>query len=154
MRIAELEAMTVVGLPVRAKWQELWTEVPAAWRALFARLGEIEHRQGERLVDVSLDMSGDEYLQLVCAPVSKVVHVPQGMWAVEIPAQRYVRFRHVGPAPDIADSFGRMYEWAEEHGHAAGEFKVDIGYTVQGDENEHDLHIGLLPPTPWRLIQG
>lgn len=146
MEIVELEALTVVGLPVRARWQELWVEMPKAWREFAAKHTAIEYRSSDTFIDVSLEKSGDEYLQLICTRVSRVGRVPNGMRAIEIPAQRYVYYRHVGPARTIAESFGKMYDWAREYGHPVGEFKVDIGYTLQGDETEHDLYIGVLSP--------
>lgn len=150
MKIVEHPAMLCVGIAVRADWRSLWTEMPRAWRRLFARRGDIEHRQGDVFMDISLDKRGDEYLQLVCARVSRADYVPDGMRAVEVPAQSYVYHRHRGPAAGIAESFGRMYAWARESGYDAGEFKLDIGYTPQGDERPHDLYVVSSPSGSWR----
>lgn len=150
MEIIERDALTVVGLPVRATWETLWTEMPKAWQQFIDRHTEIAHPVGETFVDVSLDKNGDEYLQLVGAPVTQVTRIPEGMHAIEIPAQPYIHHRHVGPTTGIADTFGRMYDWAEQHGHDAGTFKLDVGYTAEGDEREHDLFVGLRPEKAWR----
>lgn len=152
MTLVDRGPMTVVGLPIRAVWDDLWTEVPKAWETLFARLAEIQHRLDDRLIDVSLTKTGNEYLQLVGAHVSQVRRIPEGMCAVSIPPHRFIYNRHVGPVQDIAESFGTMYAWAREHAHSAGAFKVDIGYTVDGDELEHDLYIALAPDPTWQFL--
>ncbi len=152
MEIVEAGAISVTGFPVRAKWQELWVEMPETWQEFIARHAEIEHQVRGVFVDVSLDKIGNEYLQLVGTQVSQVAHIPAQMKAVEIPPQRYIRYRHVGPVSGIAESFGRMYEWARKHGHDVGEFKLDFGYTAEGGESEHDLYVGLLPLKAWREV--
>lgn len=154
MEIVEKEALIVVGLPVTARWQDLWVEMPRAWRELLARHAEIEHPKGGIFVDVSLEKVGDQYLQLVGAQVSRVDQIPSGMRAIEIPAQQYVHHKHVGPVAGIAETFGKIYDWAQQNGHAAGDFKIDLGYTLQGDEIEHDLHVGLLPVRQWRDVRA
>lgn len=154
MKIIEKEALTVIGIPVKAKWQELWRDMPVAWREFFSRHTEIEYRYGDAFVDISLDKVGDEYLQLICTEVSRVKRIPDGMRAIEIPAQSYIYHRHVGPVTGIAESFGKMYDWAHDSEHTAGEFKIDVGYTAEGDESEHDLYIGLLPVKEWRDVEA
>lgn len=152
MEIVELDELTMVGDPVRAGWRELWVEMPKAWQHFIARHHEIEVRNGVTFADVSLEKVDDAYLQLISARVSRVQRIPDGMRAVEIPAQPFIHFKHVGPVTEIAASFGKMYEWARENGHAAGDFKVDFGYTAEGDERAHDLYVALLPQKPWREI--
>ncbi len=144
----------VIGLPVHATWQALWTEVPRTWEEFVGRRAEVDDAIGETFIDVSLDQTGDEYLQLVGLEVSRVDCIPAEMLAVEIPAQRYVFHKHIGPTSEIAGTFGRMYDWARQHDHDAGQFKIDIGYTVAGDEREHDLFIGLRPEKMWREMRA
>lgn len=154
MKIIEQSAVVVVGLPVRATWRALWTEMPRAWQQFIARRAEVAHPADTCFMDVSLSKTEDAYLQLVCRQVSEVDRIPPGMMAVEIPAQPYIYHRHVGPPPEIAGTFGQMYAWAREQGYEAGAFKLDRGYTVAGDEREHDLYIGLLPEKRWREVQA
>lgn len=141
MTIVEQEALQVIGIEVVAPWRELWTEVPKAWRELRARSGEIACRTSEVFLDVSVEERGGVYRQVVGAAVSTVERVPEGMVALEIPAQRYLHYRHEGTLEAIAESFGKMYEWGREQGHELGAFKLDVGYTLEGDEREHDLYI-------------
>jgi len=47
-----------------------------------------------------------------------------------------------------------MYAGARDNGHPVGEFRLEIGYTVEGDEPTHDLDIGLLPVAVWRNLNA
>jgi len=150
MDLMEREGLTVVGLPVETRWDALWVEVPKAWKRLLERHDEIESRASDIFVGVSLAKIGSVHHELVGAEVSSLGCVPEGMLAVEIPAQRYVNAIHDGPAIEIADTFGQMHGWARQRGLFLGAFKLDFGYTEAGGERSHDLFVGLLPETPWR----
>jgi predicted transcriptional regulator YdeE len=154
MEIVNRESLIVVGLPVRAHWKELFVKVPLAWQELFGRHTEIEYRTESAFVDASLHVSDGEYLQLVGAEVSRVATVPYEMWAVEVSGGLFLHHRHEGPVTDIAGSFGDMYRWAREKGAAAGEFKVDIGYTIDGRERSHDLFVALGDAGRWRRVEA
>lgn len=142
-RIVERPASLVVGLKVEASWDALWTEMPKAWRTLFARADELADRLDDVFVDVSLAQQDGRYTQLVGAEVRTAKQIPDGMVAVSIPAQRYVAARHVGPLQGIAESFGALYAWAERHGHPVDAFKLDVGYRPDGRETEHMLFVRL-----------
>lgn len=152
MDIVDRGSMIVIGIPIRANWKDLWVDVPEAWREFVRRHAEVRHPVGETFYDTSLEKNGDEYVQLVGSHVSKVDRIPAGMHAVEISAQQYIHHTHEGPTKAIAETFGTMYEWARQNGEPAGEFKLDSGYTVAGDELQHDLFIGLLPEKGWREV--
>ena len=154
MEITNKDRMWVVGMPITAPWDDLWVEMPKAWKRFFDRHAEITDVVGDGYMDVSLRQDDDQYLQLVGAEVAEVGFVPQNMQAIEIPAQSYIHYRHNGAVSDIAGSFGRMYDWAERRGERAGTFKIDVGYSAGGDERDHDLFVGLLPETPWRELES
>ncbi len=141
MEIVQKSAFKVVGIPVIATWDELWTEVPAAWEEVLSRQAEIRNRINALFLDISLNKEGDLYTQLVCAEVSQFEHIPPGMIVWEIPDQRYLHHRHEGTLKEIAGSFGQMYQWAAENNTSVDDFKVDCGYTFAGHEREHDLYV-------------
>lgn len=145
VEIVEKGPVRVVGIEVNAPWRELWTEVPKAWQLLRARAGEIAHRSGEVFLDVSVEVRDGVYRQIVGAEVSAIERVPEGMVGLEIPAQRYLRYRHEGTLEAIAESFAKMYAWGRERGHALDEFKLDVGYTLEGGERTHDLYVRVVP---------
>lgn len=154
MKIVEKEGLLVIGLPVRAAWRELRTQMPKAWRELFARASEIEHHKADFFMDVALGVENGKYLQLVGAEVAQVGRVPDGMIAVNIPTQQYIQYQHLGHLAGIADSFGEIYDWAKEQGYATAEFKLDIGYTAAGNEALHDLYVATHPSKEWKLIKA
>jgi len=137
-------AFTLVGIPVRAHWEALWTEMPRAWGNWFTRYNEVKGKTGPTSIDASLAVQDGEYFQLIGAEVSEAHDVPSDMIWVDIPPKRYVFTEHQGPLEAIADSFGAMYKWAQNKGHKVGDFKLDIGYTPSGNESLHQLYIELL----------
>lgn len=141
MEIVERGPFHVVGIEVVAPWSELWMEVPKAWSILRARAAEIPGRTGEVFVDVSVEEREGVYRQVVGAEVGAVGDVPDGMVAIEIPAQRYLHYRHEGTLEAIAESFGKMYAWGREHGVVLDAFKLDVGYTRSGEDDGHDLYV-------------
>ena len=146
MEIVQKDAFKVVGIKVVADWENLGVEMPEAWQKFISRHTEIKHKVNNVFINVSLARDGDVYTQLICSEVSAFADIPQGMVPVELPGQAYIHHRHVGPVNDIATSFVRMYQWADDNGHAVDEFKLDIGYTSDGREQEHNLFIRVVPP--------
>lgn len=147
--------MIVAGLWVQAQWQQLWEEVPKAWRQLFERLAEREDLRAGPFMDVSLGVVDSKYLELVGVRVSEEAQLFPGLKAIRIPAQRLLHHQHVGPVTGIAGTFGAMEAWARQQGLKLSEFKLDLGYTPAGEETAHDLYVGLQPETAWRhLDQG
>jgi predicted transcriptional regulator YdeE len=128
--------LLLVGIEVCATFEELWTEMPRAWQAFFSRVDEIRGARPGGYLDVSVVVNDGVYTQLVCAEVDTADDVPEGMTVLRVPAQHYLRLQHSGPEQEIADAFGRMYEWANREGVRADEFKVDRGY---GTDAGHEL---------------
>ncbi|WP_051406943.1 GyrI-like domain-containing protein [Nocardia sp. CNY236] len=149
MEILEHAGMTVMGVEVVARWEDLAVEVPQAWARLFAAVQQMPGRTPEQFVDVSLEVDDGRYRQVVGVIVDRAEPCPAAFRVVHIPAQRLLFHRHVGPVTEIASSFGAMLEWAGREGLGPTDFKLDIGYTPTGAEESHDLYVGLEPaPIP------
>ena len=143
MEIVEKPAFKVVGLLVESDWEGLWVEVPKAWETLMVRQAEIANRCSPVFMDISLGKEGDRYTELICAEVSSIEQVPDGMVAREIPRQRYLHHQHGGELAGIAESFGELYEWAGDNELPIDDFLIDAGYTSDAQEQTHDLYIRL-----------
>lgn len=141
MKIVEKEAFITVGIKVEADWQELHVKMPKAWTTAKERLNEIKNRKEDVMMDLSLHVVNGQYTQLIGVEVERSAEVPEGMEKKEIPAQKYVYHQHEGELSAIAESFGKMYDWAEEQDIAAGNFKIDYGYLRDGSEDMHELYI-------------
>lgn len=141
MKVIEKEAFTVIGIKVEADWQSLHKIMPPSWEKAKERMDEIEGRKEDVMMDVSLDVTDGQYTQLIGVEVDKYSEVPDGMEKVDIPTQKYIYEQHQGALEGIAETFGRMYNWVEEHDIEAGDFKIDYGYFRDGSEEKHDLYI-------------
>jgi len=146
MQVVHKDPFAVVGILVEGTWDELPTKMRAAWQTFFDRVSAIPHQFGEYALDISVSEDNGVYTQLICKEVSRVEEVPSGMVAREIPAGQYVYYRHQGDVTQIAESFGKMYEWVAAEGYMALDFKIDNGYTTQGDEMKHDLYLAIHNP--------
>ncbi len=152
MDIIEKDRFVAVGIQVSSDWQGLWKEMPRAWDTFRDSGLSIRARASETMMDISLEKSDGRYLQLVAYPVYSFENTPAGMVAVEIPAHRYLYFRHQGPVSTIAESFGQMYDFGKEQGLNTCEFKLDSGYSQRADEKVHDLYIALDGEPDWKLL--
>lgn len=141
MKIVEKESFTAVGLKVEGGWEELHTKMPKAWETFKKRINEIGERKSDTMMDLSLDISDGQYTQLIGVAVEETADAPKGMLKVIIPSQKYLWYKHEGDLTGIAESFGKMYEWAEENDISAKEFKMDTGYLQDESESKHDLYI-------------
>lgn len=144
MKIVEKEAFTVIGIKVEADWQSLHKVMPPSWEKAKERLNEIEGRKEDVMMDVSLDVTEGQYTQLIGVEVEKDSEVPDKMEKVDIPIQKYIYEQHQGALEGIAETFGRMYDWAEENDIEAGDFKIDYGYRKGNSDLVHELYIKVL----------
>lgn len=144
MQVLEKPAFKVIGIKVTAEWDALWVEMPAAWDKFFASYHSIIHRVNDTMMDICLHTYNRQYSQLLCVEVTTFNNIPRGVMGMEIPHWTYIHHCHVGALAEIADSFARMYEWADQNGYQSTDFKLDIGYTPSRLEQEHDLYIRIL----------
>lgn len=141
MEIIEKKGFAVIGLKVQAKWDDLHKEMSKAWQKFEKRLEKIPDRKNDMMMDISLEASDGMYTQLIGVEVEKDATVPEGMAMVIIPSQKYVRHRHQGVVSDIADAFGKIYDWSQQQDINVSDFKLDIGYQKDGSETTHDLYV-------------
>lgn len=154
MELVDHKETFVAGVIVHAHWQRLFEEVPKAWQSLFQRAERLPERRPRTFVDVCLEASEGTYLQLVGFEISLAEEVPHGLRAIHVPAQRLLHHTHDGPVSTIATSFGAMYHWGKEHGVKLSEFKLDFGYTPNGNESRHELYVGLIPDVAWHYVDA
>ncbi|PKD42595.1 GyrI-like domain-containing protein [Rhodohalobacter barkolensis] len=144
MKVVTLPEITLIGIEVKAHWKELHQKIPTAWEQLFTRKEELTNRTTDTYTEISVNVKDEIYTQLVGAEVKTGQPVPAGMTSLQIPKQSYLHFHHTGPLTEIAESFGNMYQWAEENGITTGEFKIDRGYLPGLPDSPHDLYIKIV----------
>ncbi len=144
MEIIEKNGFAVIGIKVEARWDELHEKMPKAWQKMMQCLDEVSDRQDDVMMNVSLSETDGVYKQLVGVEVAMDAEVPEGMTKVLIPPKKYVWHQHKGGLSEIAESFGKMYDWAEQQNIETGTFKIDYGYRKDGSEKTHDLFIRVI----------
>ena len=144
MKVVTLPKLNLIGIEVRAHWKELHEKMPAAWQKLFTRKKELTNRTTDTFTEISVSVQEEIYTQIVGAEVEKGHPVPIGMTSILIPKQSYLHLHHSGSLMEIADSFGKMYQWAEENDLSTDEFKIDRGYLPGMPDSPHDLYIRII----------
>lgn len=133
-----------MGIRVQAHWKELFEKMPEAWGSLFEQAGKIQNRKGKSFTEISISADDGLYTELIGAEVEPGTKAPEGMVYYEVPGQKYMYYRHEGTLQEIANSFGKMYDWAKEQNYTAGEFKIDRGYLTGMPDTPHDLYVKIL----------
>ena len=141
MKIVRKEAFEIAGIQVEAEFDDLHSEIPKAWKRLGKQLEEIPHRVGDVMTEISMGAKDGMYTELVGVEVDGNGTLPEEMVTARIPVQTYIHHRHQGPLEEIARTFGKILEWAEEKGYDTADFKIDHGYLREGSESEHDLYV-------------
>lgn len=141
MEIIEKGSLAIIGIKVEAGWRELHSKMPEVWAIAKKRLTKIKKRKEDVMMDLSLEVTNGRYTQLIGIKVEQSATAPDGMKKVEIPAQKYIHYRHEGELSCITESFGRMYDWANKQDIKADDFKIDYGYLRDGSEDVHELYI-------------
>ena len=145
--------MTVVGILVEDHWTELPLVVPAAWREVFDRQGELNPACGPLgdHLEVSVSREDGHHRELVGVIASRDARPPEGMVKLDIPANTYLSAVHEGPLASIAEGFAALYDHAAIQGLEATDFKLDIGYSPGLPPGRHELFVALQPLRPPRF---
>ncbi|MEL7833284.1 GyrI-like domain-containing protein [Fodinibius sp. Rm-B-1B1-1] len=141
MEIIDTKGFTVIGIKVQAKWDDLHEKMPKVWQEFRKRLEEVSERKNDIMMDISLDESDGVYTQLIGVEVEGDTEIPDGMTKIIIPSQKYVYYEHEGDVSKIAESFGKMYDWAEQQNIDVGDFKIDVGYRRDSSDRAHELYV-------------
>lgn len=144
MKLVTLPKITLIGLEVNAHRKDLHQQVPARWEKLFTRKAEFLNRTTGSYTEVTANVGGEIYRQIVGAEVEPGKSVPIGFSSIQIPSQLYIHFHHMGPLVQISHSFSKMHNYAGENGLATDEFKIDRGYLPGLPNSPHDLYLRVL----------
>jgi len=145
MEIVERGETAVIGIEVVAYFDQLRSEIPAAWRELFSRQVELHALGAGAFVEASSHLGDGLYREIIGAVAVVVdVPVPEGMTVAFLPGGRYVHHRHEGSVATITGGFQSVYDWAAEQGLTLGNRKLDVGYTADGVQQPHELYVDIL----------
>jgi predicted transcriptional regulator YdeE len=153
MDLADRQSLTVTGFLAIAPWEDLPIVVPAAWRKLFSRVGEIGGTAASpEYVEISFERERGIFRELVGVVTPAGTPIPEGMQQVLVPAGRYLHVVHQGELTGIADSFQALYDHAAAAGIDVTDFKLDFGYDPLFSPGQHDLFVGLASTDRPQLI--
>jgi len=105
--IAERPAFTVIGM----EYDDKLGSIPHFWQLYLPREHEITHRvENNVCYGLCISGTGGDLRYVAGVEVSPGAPVPAGMVAVEVPAQRYAVFTHIGTVEGISDTFSYVYQ--------------------------------------------
>jgi predicted transcriptional regulator YdeE len=141
------EGMLAVGFRVDGTWQTLPRDMPAAWRELFARRGEIaEAATGlGGYAGISLEVIEGRFKEFVGIEVAACEVPPVGMVVLEVPPNTYLSCTHEGALGEIFVSFGTLAAEGAAQGLGLSEVKLDFGYDAEMSERPHRLYRAIEP---------
>lgn len=140
MDIVQRPECHVVGVEVvTGSFAELRDAVPPAWRTVFARHRDLPPAPGGLFADVSTELDGGGYREVLGVLTESAAAPPDGMRVVALPAGTFLRHTFSGPVEAVADAYGAMYAWATEHAVRLGRWKIDTGYRPGFPAGPHEL---------------
>lgn len=148
LRAAETErgSLRLIGIRVLCPPDQYLAEIPRAINLFTERLTEIKGAVNpDRLVGAFKveEDSPEEDGYWIGIEVKEFIGVPDGMFSLEIPPQKYASIRHNGPNDEIGNSYRELHSWIEEKGYnrLKNEWHLEIHHSW---ENIEDLDIELL----------
>ncbi|GAA5157317.1 effector binding domain-containing protein [Viridibacterium curvum] len=109
--IVELPAFEVIGMSVLC---EDPTPIPVLWQNFIVRSHEIVPKAyPQRAYGVGVPESAERFRYYASWGSEPGTPVPEGMERLVIPAQRYARFTHVGPAIAVVETYRQIWESLE-----------------------------------------
>ncbi|MBN8202961.1 GyrI-like domain-containing protein [Bacillus sp. NTK034] len=142
----ELGELRLIGIRVLCPPDQYSDEIPRAINLLLERLTEIKGAaHSDRLVGafkVEEDCP-EEDGYWIGIEVKEFISIPDGMFSLEIPPQKYASIRHKGPNNEIKNSYRELHKWIEEKGYKRLKNKWHIEIH-QSWESIEDLDIELL----------
>lgn len=142
--IVELNEFKVIGFKITCKDDKLFEEMPKLWIEFMHRLGEINNRIDDYVMDISLEVTGKDYTQCICAKVDSFDYIPKGMVGLTIGKQKYIHYKHKGPVNQIWMSFYNMQKWSEEKGYILDPMDFKIDSNIENNDNVHELYIRII----------
>ncbi|MCC3647098.1 GyrI-like domain-containing protein [Cytobacillus oceanisediminis] len=148
LRAAETErgSLRLIGIRVLCPPDQYLAEIPRAINLFTERLTENKGAVNpDRLVGAFKveEDSPEEDGYWIGIEVKEFIGVPDGMFSLEIPPQKYASIRHKGPNDEIGNSYRELHSWIEEKGYnrLKNEWHLEIHHSW---ENIEDLDIELL----------
>ena len=126
-KIEEKESFKVVGLSEKFKYDDAYEDVPKMWQ-LFKETNnnKICTKYG---VNMDIEMSGNEFIYMICDDYKEGMEVPEGFKVREIPKYTWAIFTCYGPSyksmPKLNEKIFK--EWLPN----SNEYEIAAGYNIE-----------------------
>lgn len=126
-KIEEKESFKVVGLSEKFKYDDAYEDVPKMWQ-LFKETNnnKICTKYG---VNMDIEMSGNEFIYMICDDYKEGMEVPEGFKVREIPKYTWAIFSCYGPSyknmPKLNEKIFK--EWLPN----SNEYEIAAGYNIE-----------------------
>lgn len=148
--IVEKQEFSVVGLRYHGKNER--GEIPAMWAKFWSRVNEIGTWSNRgQCFGVCRDAGKTGIDYIACVEVSTLDSVPEGMFGMVIPANRYAIFTHHGHVDRIHYTYQSAGQWLAANGYewsrSAPDFELyDERFNPNDMENSDlDIYIPIKP---------
>jgi AraC family transcriptional regulator len=157
-RLTHKDAIHAVGMCGR--FVPFDSRIPELWARFVPRIGEIPLRRGAHTLGVCVDdADGEGITYLAAVEVERIASVPDGMFALTLPARRYAVWTHRGPLATFPDTvklvFGRwLAESKLPHAEAPDFEWYDERFDPERGAGEIDVYVPLDLGTEMDLARG
>jgi len=120
VRYEQAPAMVFAGTDRGYTFQTA-TEIPKQWQEFPTRVMPLRTKGGPIAYGVIHDAEGEAFRCLVSVEVASAEGLPEGIVALEAPAQRYAVFSHPGHVSTLCQTIDAMFtSWLPESGQQTG----------------------------------
>lgn len=120
--LVKKDCFLAVGLPWEGTFADADAgEIRKVLKELHQRANEIEYPSStEEIIGLSYRKSseGDRFRHYSLVEVEKVINIPDGMVALQVPAMKLVKATH-HKDEDVASTYQNVYRWIEQQGYKA-----------------------------------
>jgi AraC family transcriptional regulator len=143
------QAFVLVGFSAAGKWDgEIVYPIPKLWEKAYQFFNENETN---RIVGVCLPPRSDHYFY-TCGMEMETVDfhkIKEGMTVHTFPTQKYVVFKHIGPAKEIPNTYGEIWQIFDQKGYSIkpGMPEIErVELTMFGKEEKDEYEMEILIP--------
>jgi AraC family transcriptional regulator len=150
IQVVTLQPKKVVGIGWTGPYSELH-HIPKLFDELAGREQDIQKRKGTSYICPFHDRKTD-FTYYVTVEVEAFDHVPEGMVALDLPAQTYASTTFHGHAKDVQEAYVTVFRWMEEQGYKKDYHALsleiyheeDEEINRSEDERKFDLYVPLI----------
>lgn len=139
-KIEDKDAFKVIGLSNKFKYDNAYEDVPKMWHSFKeTETNKISTKYG---VNMDIEMSGNEFIYMICDDYKEGMEVPKGYEIREIPKYTWAVFSCYGSAYESMPKLNEKIfkEWLPN----SGEYEIAAGYNIEMYSNPSTYKNGIM----------